>query len=175
MDFIVEQGTREDLDAVEALYNNVTDALEQGVNYPGWAKGIYPTREDAMDGLNNNSLFLVRRDGIAAGAITLNHTQNAAYSSVKWQYEGDDQDIFVIHTLAVHPSYTKSGIGRQLLAFAESYGRQKGIKSIRLDVYENNAPAIKLYESSGYRYVGMADLGLGSSGLNWFRLYEKCL
>ncbi len=59
-----------------------------------------------------------------------------------------------------------------LLDFALQYAKSAGIKSIRLDVYEKNAPAIALYEKKGYTYVGTADLGLSEYGLERFRLYE---
>ncbi len=51
----------------------------------------------------------------------------------------------------------------------------KQAKSIRLDVYEGNIPAIRLYEKCGFEYVNTVDLGLGNYGLKWFKLYEKLL
>lgn len=75
----------------------------------------------------------------------------------------------------VHPAFLKLGIGRELMNFAEVFGRQNNIKSIRLDVYEYNLPAIKLYESCGYTYIATVDLGLGEHGLDKFKLYEKLL
>ncbi|XAM46318.1 hypothetical protein TPDSL_28260 [Terrisporobacter petrolearius] len=49
------------------------------------------------------------------------------------------------------------------------------IKELRLDVYEKNLPAIKLYEKFGFKYIDTVDLGLENYGLKWFRLYEKLL
>lgn len=49
------------------------------------------------------------------------------------------------------------------------------VKSIRLDVYEDNMPAIKLYEKCGFKYIDTVDLGLGEYGLHWFKLFEKLL
>ena len=49
------------------------------------------------------------------------------------------------------------------------------VKSIRLDVYEGNIPAIKLYEKCGFKYIDTVDLGLGNRGLDWFKLYEKLI
>jgi len=40
-------------------------------------------------------------------------------------------------------------------------------------VYENNFPAISLYEKCGFEYVDTVDLGFGNYGLDWFKLYEK--
>ncbi len=59
--------------------------------------------------------------------------------------------------------------------FAIEHSIKSQVKSIRLDVYEGNIPAIKLYEKCGFKYIDTVDLGLGNYGLNWFRLYEKLL
>ena len=53
--------------------------------------------------------------------------------------------------------------------------QSSGIKSVRLDVYEKNLPAISLYEKCGFEYIDTVDLGLGHYGLEWFKLYEKII
>lgn len=175
MNFLIEYGTYDDIDAIEQLYNDSNDALSIGVNYPGWIKGIYPIRENATKGIEYNNLFVVRYNNGIVGSIILNHEAENGYDGVKWRFDGGYNDIFVVHTLVVHPAFLKMGIGRQLMDFTDSFGLQNGIKSIRLDVYENNTPAIRLYESSGYHYITTVDLGLGNVGLDGFRLYEKLL
>ncbi len=59
--------------------------------------------------------------------------------------------------------------------FSTQHSIKLQAKSIRLDVYEGNMPAIRLYEKCGFKYIDTVDLGLGNYGLNWFRLYEKSL
>jgi ribosomal protein S18 acetylase RimI-like enzyme len=61
------------------------------------------------------------------------------------------------------------------LDFAAEYGIKSHVRAIRLDVYEGNIPAIRLYEKCGFKYIDTVDLGLGSYGLDWFKLYEKVL
>ena len=46
----IRKAKEEDIAAVAALYDAVCDTLEAGENYPGWAKGDYPTRRDAEMG-----------------------------------------------------------------------------------------------------------------------------
>lgn len=175
MEIKIEHGTDTDLDAIEQLYNDLHAILEAGVNYPGWIKGIYPTREDAAIGIAEHSLFVARRGNEIVGTIILNHKPEKGYESAKWQYNGNYSLVLMIHTLVVHPASVKLGIGAQLMGFAESFGKQSGMKAIRLDVYENNTPAIALYERCGYQYIQSVDLGYGCYGLNWFKLYEKLL
>lgn len=175
MELIIELGTEANVDELEQLYDDLNDYLEMGVNYPGWKKGVYPIREDAEAGIKQGNLFVAKYNGKIVGSIILNHIPEEAYHEAKWGIESDYLDVFVIHTLVVQKDYIKCGIGRKLMEFAERYGRTKQMKAIRLDVYEGNAPAMKLYESCGYQYIDTVDLGLGEFGLKWFRLYEKLI
>lgn len=173
MKFVIESGTTADIDELEKLYDDLNDYLSATTNYPGWIKGIYPIREDAVAGIQNNTLFVVRHDGKIAGSIILDHHPDEAYNNVRWKIEADYSRIFVIRTFVVHPSFLKMGIGRALMDYSFELAQQSGIKSIRLDVYEDNLPAISLYEKCGFEYIDTVDLGFGNYGLDWFKLYEK--
>lgn len=175
MSIIIELGNEKDIDELEKLYNDLNDYLAAGVNYPGWLKGVYPIREDAVKGIDGGFLYVARYNNEIIGSIILNHEPESAYSQVSWEIEADYSDVIVIHTFVVHPKYMKCGIGQKLMEFATSHSKEIKAKAIRLDVYEKNVPAIKLYEKQGYSYVGTVDLGYGEYGLDWFVLYEKVL
>lgn len=175
MDIIIELGKENDIDELENLYNELNDYLEEGVNYPGWRKGMYPVRENAVAGVKNGNLYVAKHNGKIIGSIILNHEPESAYYNVKWRVELDYSDVFVIHTFAIHPKFMKYGVGKALLDFADEHSIKSKVKSVRLDVYEGNLPAIKLYEKCGYKYIDTVDLGLGIYGLDWFKLYEKLL
>lgn len=175
MKLIIELGTVNDIDELEKLYNDLNDHLAKGTNYPGWIKGIYPIRQNAVDGISNSNLYVARMDGQIVGSIILNHEPEPAYYNVKWALDYDYSEVFVIHTFAIHPDFLKCGVGKALMDFSVEQIIKSNIKSIRLDVYEKNIPAIKLYEQYGFNYVDTVDLGLGFRGLDWFKLYEKSL
>ena len=60
--------------------------------------------------------------------------------------------------------------------YAVCVGEQRNAKAIRLDVYKENLPAIRLYEKSGFKYIGLVDLGLEEIyGLKWYRVFEKVM
>jgi len=173
MSLVIESGTSTDIDELEKLYDDLNDYLSVTTNYAGWIKGIYPTRKDATAGIRDNTLFVVRCDGKIAGSVILNHQPEEAYSDVKWKVDEDYSRIFVIRTFVVHPSFLRMGIGHALMDFSFELALKTGMKSVRLDVYEKNFPAISLYEKCGFEYIGTVDLGLGKHGLDWFKLYEK--
>jgi len=176
MNVIIEKGNKSDADELARLYDDLNDYLASGINYPGWKKGVYPIREDAIMGIENGELYVARQSGKIIGSIIINHKAEEAYHETKWNVDTSDySDILVIHTLVVHPLYLKNGIGKSLMEFVIELGKKEQMKSIRLDVYERNTPAIKLYESCGFLYVATVDLGLSCYGLDYFRLYEKLL
>ncbi|MGA8099665.1 MAG: GNAT family N-acetyltransferase [Candidatus Cybelea sp.] len=53
--------------------------------------------------------------------------------------------------MAVEPSSRKAGVGAALLAAAEDEARRRGLPYMALMVTDENAPALGLYERSGYR------------------------
>jgi len=168
-------GTEDEIDELEQLYNDLNDYLNKGINYPGWRKDAYPVRQNAIDGVKTGNLYVAKYDGKIIGTIILSNKPEPAYYKAKWEFESDYSDVIVIHTFAVHPNFLKCGVGKALIDFSIEHGVKLKARSIRLDVYEGNMPAIRLYEKCGFKYVDTVDLGLGNYGLDWFKLYEKLL
>lgn len=59
-----------------------------------------------------------------------------------------------IYSLAVDPRFVRRGVARVLLQACESYARRHGRAVLSLEVRWDNAPAIALYESAGFRPFG---------------------
>ncbi|MGM0557797.1 MAG: ribosomal protein S18-alanine N-acetyltransferase [Myxococcota bacterium] len=59
-----------------------------------------------------------------------------------------------ILNVAVHPDSRRRGIASQLIDRLESRARELDFAFITLEVRENNAPAIRLYESMGFQATG---------------------
>ena len=172
---LIRQGTMEDAKEIGELYDKLCDYLDQTTNYPGWKKGIYPTIDDAIAGIKQNKLYVAVQNEEIIGTIILLHEHEDGYAMVKWQKELSDEKIYVIHTLAVHPNHLKDHVGTKLLRFAENLARFNGMQAIRLDVVQDNLPAIQMYEKEGYAYIDTVDLGYSEYGIDWFQLYEKLL
>ena len=175
MDIKIRLATEKDVDALETLYDDANDYLEATTNYPGWQKGVYPVRQVAVEGVRDGCLYVATQNGEIAGSIVLRHSHEPAYEGTIWQANLEDSEVFVIHTFVVNPKYLQHGIGKKMLGFAYEHALITGTRALRLDVYEKNYPAIKLYEKCGYQYVNTVSLGLEDIGLDWFKLYEKLL
>ena len=59
-----------------------------------------------------------------------------------------------IYSLAVDPQFARRGVGRTLLQACEAYARRHRRAAITLEVRYDNASAIALYESCGFRQFG---------------------
>src|SRR5262249_40554826 len=59
-----------------------------------------------------------------------------------------------ILTFAVLPQHQRQGIGRQLLEAALSQAASSQCRQMFLDVAEDNAQAVRLYEKAGFQTIG---------------------
>ena len=59
-----------------------------------------------------------------------------------------------VYSIAVDSRFARRGVGRALLQACERYARRHGRATLTLEVRYDNAPAIALYESLGFRQFG---------------------
>lgn len=169
----IEKATMQDLDAVEALYNDVCDYLADKEYNPGWRKGGFPARENALCFIEPGAMYVAKVDEKVVGSISLTFNPSAEIDEQSPDVEITQKDIMYIHIFTVHPGYQRYGIGSQLLDFAQKFAGNAGAKALQLYVWEKNSVAIKAYEKKGFVCIGKDDIGLSEYGLDWFCLYEK--
>ncbi len=59
-----------------------------------------------------------------------------------------------IYSIAVDSRFARRGVGAALMRATEAFARAHGRTAITLEVRYDNAPAIALYEKSGFRHFG---------------------
>lgn len=84
-----------------------------------------------------------------------------------------NSDIARLYSIAVAESARGRGLGERLLQAAEAASRRHGARCMRLEVRQDNAAAMRLYERQGYRRFG-AYPGFYEDGADAWR-YEKAL
>lgn len=172
MKYCIEKANIDDLDEIENLYISVCCQLQKGINYSGWMKGEYPTRNVAEEGIKKDSLFVLRVNHKIVGTMILNNEYESEYLQGKWSVDVLDNEILIIHTLAVHPDFKNRGVASRMLEYAIDYGKKLDYKTIRIDVCIKNIPAISLYQKYGFKNVGKVDFDRGRDEVLWFYLYE---
>ena len=71
---------------------------------------------------------------------------------IVWRAVADDAELI---TIGVAPDARRTGIGAAMIGIMEGELKKSGVKSVFLEVAENNAPARKLYEQNGYAQIGV--------------------
>lgn len=172
---MIRPATAADLPRIAALYEAILDREESGPVYTNWQRGKYPTEATAHTALEAGTLYVGAEGADVWGAVNLNGEQLPEYSAIPWSIPVKDHQVGVIHTLCIHPDHSGRGYAREIVAFCEAEARRLGKTVIRLDTWEHNAPANRLYSSLGYRYAGVAEFffqGFVRENLN---CYEKAL
>ncbi len=175
VEITIRPGRQEDLDQIAEFYDEMIDDLEKNGNYPRWKKGEHPTVEEAGQEISEGSFYVMEQGGEMVGNMILNHKAEDGFNRIHWQIKASPDQVYVIHSLAIHPDYQGRGLAKTFVAFAEDMARDEHCKAIRLSSVDGNFPASHLYETCGYTYMGSGSLGYEDRGLPKFDLYEKVL
>jgi [ribosomal protein S18]-alanine N-acetyltransferase len=87
-----------------------------------------------------STLIVADVGGVVAGCALVNYRQGSQRGR--------------LYTISVARQFQRRGIARQLVAAAERNARQRGCRSMRLEVRADDTGAIALYESAGYVRFG---------------------
>ena len=75
---------------------------------------------------------------------------NESYDGAPWSVDTADEEILVIYALGVRQSFASRGIAKAMTQYAIRLGRERGMKTIRLDVLKGNVPAERAYRTVGF-------------------------
>ena len=149
-----EQVTPVQISDFPGVWNIITECVRhlQEAGSDQWGD-FYPTREIIRADIEQSQMYKHHGDNDEVlGLITLNEQQEPEYTPLPWRYT--QPPILVVHRLIVNPAYYRKGIGTRLMHFTQSYARQNGYRSIRLDAYTANPAAIALYTKLDFNSVG---------------------
>ena len=152
---MIRKETREDIPAVEALYDEIHTREEAGEVTTGWIRGVYPVRETAEAAVRRDDLFVQEEGGRIIGTAILNQIQVDVYADGEWRYPAEDEEVMVIHTLIISGKAKGRGCGSEFLEYYEEYAREHGCPYLRLDTNARNRAAREFYRSHGYHEIGI--------------------
>lgn len=127
--------------SVETVWRDIPEHERRGADYAKWRKMsirvIEPVLKDRA-----NKIFVAEDDsGGFAGYIVIGETKNM-FSPAGYGF---------IYDLFVEEPFRRKGIASELLRTAERFCISRGLRAIKLEVADNNAIAMRLYEKSGFR------------------------
>lgn len=114
---------------------------------------MFPDAPRSLDGLK----ALMRSWSGGALITAFDQGGNVAGSVMAYWYGGElglTEDVFVV------PQWQRLGVAKYLITEGMGYLQKNGLKWAGLEVKESNRPAVRLYQSLGYR-VGNSEIQLG--------------
>ncbi len=146
----------------------VLEILKEAANWL-LSKGIEQWRPDSFshtsiaEKIRLGEVYLAKQTHQSIGTITLQWSD-------RFFWVDDDTDAGYVHKLAIKPAYTGTGLGRELLKWAEETTKAAGKNYLRLDCMYENPRIRQYYEDAGFTYSGEV------RGEGWnAALYEKRL
>lgn len=165
-----------DLPAIADIYDAILTREESGGPvYTNWQRGKYPTMDTARQALGDGTLYVGEDVGSLWGVVNLNAVQLPEYDDIPWTIPAERERVGVIHTLCIHPAQAGRGLARQMVVFCEEEARRQGRTVMRLDTWEHNLPANRMYPSPGYRFAGATEFFFQGFIHEILNCYEKSL
>ncbi len=172
---MIRKARKEDIDAVEKIYDAVHTDEELGKQTIGWIRNIYPVRQTAEEALHRQDLFVLEDNETICGAGIINNAQVDCYHSGNWKHTVPDHRVCVLHTLVIDPAHAGRGYGKAFIEFYEDYARNTECTELRIDTNAKNMVARKMYQKNGYQEIGIVPTEFnGIPGVNLV-LLEKYL
>lgn len=128
----------DEIEIIYDFYKEVCKELEGAKHSPLWQIGLYPCIEDIKNHIKNKDMYISIIDSRIAGALaTVNHGD---YSS--------------LHLFAVHSDFRNQNLGGMMMNKLFEIAKERSNSKIILDVVKGNLPAEKLYQKTGFKYIG---------------------
>ena len=111
----------------------------------------------------------------SAQRLSTNGAQESSgmdYHAIEWSQQVLDNEVAVIHILAVSPDCQGKGIGSEMIREAIRLAQTNGMKAIRLDALASNTPAHSIYKSLGFEYRGKQHIYAENTGWTDFYFFE---
>jgi ribosomal protein S18 acetylase RimI-like enzyme len=151
---ILQRASITDYEYVLAFYDDMIERSPGIERYARWQKGKHPTAEDIKAFIQEGSLYLHKEQDVIVGAVVVTMCQGEDYHAIEWSQKVADDEVAVIHLLAVNPDKQDAGIGSKMILEAIQLAKNNGKKAVRLEATSSNTPVHKLYERLGFEYRG---------------------
>ena len=161
-----------DTDRIDKFYQYVCKNTQDMDRFGKWIYGLHPTREQIESYVNSGFMYSLEKPSEILGAVAITPFQGAEYHDIDWQIACADNEVSVVHLLAVNPGHQVCGIAKKIMRAAIDIARNSNSKSIRLDALSCNIPALRLYQSLGFKQKGVRNWYADNVGNAAFYLFE---
>lgn len=131
----------------------------------------YPTKEAFIQDIERDELFVIEENNTIQGTIVISTLMDEEYKPIQWLTPNGNSTY--IHRLSVDPELQGKGLAQQMMDFAESFSKEKGFVSVRLDTFSQNKRNQRFYEQRGYQKLD--DIYFPKQSEHPFHCYELVL
>ena len=164
-----------DFKTVKAAYTDIIENTPEIVEHAHWIYGLHPTDELLRSYIDHGEMYVLKDAEKTAGVVAIVMHQGQDYKTVQWEENLADDEVAVLHLLAVCPAYQRRGTGKVIVEKTIGIAGKHKKKAVRLDTLASNLPAQRLYEKSGFQYRGRQRLFVENTVWLDFVYYEKKL
>lgn len=170
---MIKKATINDINIVMEIINDAKKYLKSQNSLQWNQKDGYPSENDLMKDIINNSCYLYIENNEVIGTMSIILTPDENYNEIDghWLTTGKYASI---HRIAIKNTHHQKGIGVKMLLEAEEIVKSNNIYSIKIDTHKINIPMTKTIINSGYTYCGVITLKRSKED-NLRNAYEKRL
>jgi GNAT superfamily N-acetyltransferase len=136
---------------VPAVVRLVESAYRGEASKRGWT-----TEADLLGGQRTDPESVAGMVAAAGSRVELGFDAEGALAACVNLKEEADGSLYV-GMLAVDPARQAGGLGKELLARAEAFARERGLRRLRMTVIDRRPELIAYYERRGYARTGRTE------------------
>ena len=173
----LRQASERELQKVLDFYHEASDEMIDTPYDCRWRRDMHPTDEFLAYFVRKGDMSILTDGEVLVAAVGIDHDLGHDYGALPWLTDASEEEVAVVHLLAVRRGYRGQGLSRKLLRASLDRAHEMGMRTARLDATSNNAPAIALYRSEGFVVVGEGtqDVGPDDDPIVPFVVMERLL
>ena len=164
-----------DMDRISKFYQYVSENTKNMERFGKWIYGLHPTKEQIESYIKSGFMYSFEKGSEILGAVAITPFQGTEYQDIDWQIACHNNEVSVVHLLAVSPNHQGCGIARKIMCNVIELAKNNHSKAIRLDALSCNTPAHRLYQLIGFRKIGVCNWYVDNVGDAEFYLFELLL
>ena len=168
----LHQATHQDFEKVKNAYIDIINNTPNMEQHARWVYGKHPTDEIIQSYIEEQAMYFLEHDAEVAAVMALTMSQDEDYHDIHWAIPCHDEEVAVVHILAVTPAFQKQGLGNKIIQEAINLAKEKGKKAIRLDSMTSNTPAHHMYQKMGFQQRGQKEMYTENTGWTEFYFFE---
>ena len=145
---VIENSKLEDVSKIFDLYRIATNYMKSKnqVHWPEFPKELILNEIEE----NRQWKLLIDEQIACIWAITLN-------DELIWGNKNNEPSLY-IHRIATNPEFRGQNLVKKLINWANEFGKNQGLKYIRMDTVGLNKGLIGHYEKNGFHFLGTKEL-----------------